>query len=142
MWYSRQYDMAPMPHSVFFSGGAAIHATYAVQQLGTPASHGCVRLAPRNAATFYAMVSKNGMDRTRITVHGRPKYSTWNVASARQSNVRRYAAAPSGYAPPGWYSQPYYRPSAPRAVYYKPYQPRRAVKRIYRNPGYAYGYGY
>ena len=35
MWYSRQYDMAPMPHSVFFSGGAAIHATYATHQLGT-----------------------------------------------------------------------------------------------------------
>jgi lipoprotein-anchoring transpeptidase ErfK/SrfK len=141
MWYSRQYDMAPMPHSVFFSGGAAIHATFLTQQLGTPASHGCVRLSPKNAATFYGMVGKNGMDRTRITVHGHPKYSTWNVASARQMNVRRYAALPYGYAPSGFYSQQYFRQAAPRA-YYKPFQPRRTAKRAYRNAGFAYGYGY
>ena len=31
MWYSRKYDMAPMPHSVFFNGGYAVHATDAVK---------------------------------------------------------------------------------------------------------------
>ncbi|TIX76962.1 MAG: L,D-transpeptidase, partial [Mesorhizobium sp.] len=46
MWYSRKYDNAPMPHSVFFKGGYAVHATNFVKRLGQPASHGCVRLHP------------------------------------------------------------------------------------------------
>ena len=53
--YSRKYDNAPMPHSIFFSGGYAIHATPHIGNLGRPASHGCVRLSPRNAATLYNM---------------------------------------------------------------------------------------
>ena len=56
MWYSRKYDNAPMPHSVFFHGGYAVHATDAVKRLGRPASHGCVRLHPDDAADFYALV--------------------------------------------------------------------------------------
>jgi len=52
MRYSKKYDNAPMPHSVFFNGGYAVHATYAVMHLGGPASHGCVRLHPDNAADF------------------------------------------------------------------------------------------
>ncbi len=51
MWYSRKYDMSPMPYAVFFHGGYAIHGTGAVRQLGRPASHGCVRLQdPRGMA--------------------------------------------------------------------------------------------
>jgi len=53
--YSKKYDNAPMPHSIFFSGGYAIHATPHVGNLGRPASHGCVRLHPTNAATLYNM---------------------------------------------------------------------------------------
>jgi lipoprotein-anchoring transpeptidase ErfK/SrfK len=67
-WYSRKYDMAPMPHSVFFYGGYAIHGTNAVGSLGRPVSHGCVRLAPGNAATLYSLVSKYGMGNTRVVV--------------------------------------------------------------------------
>lgn len=66
MYYSRKYDNAPMPHSVFFHGGYAIHATYQTRALGRPASHGCVRLAPGNAAALYALVQKHGASRTRI----------------------------------------------------------------------------
>jgi Uncharacterized protein conserved in bacteria len=55
MHYSKKYDNAPMPHSIFFSGGYAIHATPHVGALGRPASHGCVRLSPSNAATLYSM---------------------------------------------------------------------------------------
>jgi lipoprotein-anchoring transpeptidase ErfK/SrfK len=68
MHYSRKYDNAPMPHSVFFHGGYAIHATNSVGRLGRPASHGCVRLAPGNAAALYALVQKHGASRTRITL--------------------------------------------------------------------------
>lgn len=55
MHYSKKYDNAPMPHSIFFSGGYAIHATPHVGNLGRPASHGCVRLSPDNATTLYNM---------------------------------------------------------------------------------------
>jgi len=60
MHYSRKYHMSPMPHSIFFRGGYAIHGTYATSALGRPASHGCIRLAPGNAAALFQMVSREG----------------------------------------------------------------------------------
>jgi lipoprotein-anchoring transpeptidase ErfK/SrfK len=68
MWYSKKYHMSPMPYSVFFHGGYAIHGTNAVRQLGRPASHGCVRLHTAKAATFYSMVREDGKGNTRIVV--------------------------------------------------------------------------
>lgn len=56
-WYSRKYDDAPMPNSIFFSGGYAIHGTNQVGRLGRRASHGCIRLAPSHAAQLYNLVS-------------------------------------------------------------------------------------
>src|SRR5262245_21452814 len=41
-YFSRKWDNAPMPHSIFFTRwGHAIHGSYVVSRLGTPASHGC-----------------------------------------------------------------------------------------------------
>ncbi|MEQ1652896.1 MAG: L,D-transpeptidase [Hyphomicrobium sp.] len=68
-WYSTLYDDAPMPHSVFFKGGYAIHGTYDVKRLGRPASHGCVRLAPGNAARLYNLVARFGLQNTRISIN-------------------------------------------------------------------------
>ncbi len=68
MWYSRKYDNAPMPHSVFFNGGYAVHATDAVKRLGRPASHGCVRLHPDNASDFYKLVEAFGPGNTQIVI--------------------------------------------------------------------------
>lgn len=68
MWYSRKYDNSPMPWSVFYHGGYAIHGTGAVRQLGRPASHGCVRLQTAHAAAFFALVREAGMGNTRIVV--------------------------------------------------------------------------
>jgi lipoprotein-anchoring transpeptidase ErfK/SrfK len=68
MWYSSQYENSPMPHSVFFRGGYAIHGTEAIRSLGRPASHGCIRLDPEDAATFYDLVAANGLRDTRIVV--------------------------------------------------------------------------
>ncbi len=68
MWRSRKYDNAPMPYSVFYYGGYAIHGTGYVKQLGRPASHGCVRLATPNAAHFYSLVKEFGPGNTRIIV--------------------------------------------------------------------------
>ncbi len=66
MWYSSKYENAPMPHSIFFHGGYAIHATFDVAHLGQVASHGCVRLDPENAETLFQLVEKVGMKNTSI----------------------------------------------------------------------------
>jgi lipoprotein-anchoring transpeptidase ErfK/SrfK len=68
MHYSRKYDNSPMPHSIFFLGGYAIHGTGYVRSLGRPASHGCIRLAPGNAARLYSLVRQYGKSGTRITI--------------------------------------------------------------------------
>jgi lipoprotein-anchoring transpeptidase ErfK/SrfK len=67
-WRSRKYNWAPMPWSVFFHGGYAIHGTTEVRGLGHPASHGCIRLHPENAKIFYTLVLKNGRENTTITI--------------------------------------------------------------------------
>lgn len=68
MWYSRKYDNAPMPYAVFYYGGYAIHGTNAVSRLGTPASHGCVRLETVNAQKFYTLVREIGPGNTKVIV--------------------------------------------------------------------------
>jgi L,D-transpeptidase catalytic domain len=88
MWYSRQYEYAPMPHAVFFHRGTAFHGTSAVGLLGRPASHGCIRLAPGNAATLFKLVHKHSFAQTRVVVHGGSK----GHAVAGSSNGRRDAA--------------------------------------------------
>jgi hypothetical protein len=70
-WRSRQYGNAPMPHSIFFHRGYAIHGTTEVKRLGKAASHGCVRLHPQNAAILYALVQKQ-MAQTRLVVSDEP----------------------------------------------------------------------
>ena len=68
MHYSRKYDNAPMPNSIFFTNnGHAIHATTAVRNLGRTASHGCVRLSPKDAKTLYDLVASMGM--RSVTIH-------------------------------------------------------------------------
>ncbi|WMS41026.1 L,D-transpeptidase [Acuticoccus sp. MNP-M23] len=67
-YFSRKYNNSPMPHSIFFRGGYAIHGTGYVKNLGRPASHGCVRLAPGNARTLYNLVRKYGRGNTSIRI--------------------------------------------------------------------------
>ncbi|HUI21089.1 MAG TPA: L,D-transpeptidase family protein [Methylocella sp.] len=67
--YSHKYHMSPMPYSIFFAGGYAIHGTYSTASLGRPASHGCIRLAPGNAALLFHMVQSEGAE---ITISGSP----------------------------------------------------------------------
>ena len=67
-WFSQKYDNAPMHNAVFFRGGYAIHGTSYVSQLGRPASHGCVRLHPSNAAELFSLVQQHGRGKTRITL--------------------------------------------------------------------------
>ncbi len=68
MHYSKKYYNSPMPHSIFYSGGYAIHGTSETGRLGRPASHGCIRLAPGNAARLFALVRNYGHKNTRIHI--------------------------------------------------------------------------
>jgi lipoprotein-anchoring transpeptidase ErfK/SrfK len=69
MHYSRKYNNAPMPNSIFFTRrGHAIHGTSATGRLGRTASHGCVRLSPRNAAALYALVKRYGRQNVTIRI--------------------------------------------------------------------------
>src|SRR5947209_11384255 len=64
-WFSKKYYNSPMPHSIFFHGGYAIHGSYDISRLGGPAAPGCVRLHPSNAAALYALVQNEGTENTR-----------------------------------------------------------------------------
>ncbi len=69
--YSREWDNAPMPHSIFFTDqGHAIHGSNATGRLGSRASHGCVRLSPANAATLFKLVQAEGIEATKIEITG------------------------------------------------------------------------
>src|SRR6202040_1968333 len=71
IWYSKQWDNAPMPHSIFFmKDGHAIHGSFDIKNLGKPVSHGCVRISPKNAATLYALVKENGLENTQVVLTG------------------------------------------------------------------------
>jgi lipoprotein-anchoring transpeptidase ErfK/SrfK len=66
--HSSKYGWAPMPWSVFFYGGYAIHGTTEVEDLGQPASHGCVRLHPDNARVFFDLVVEFGLSNTIVQI--------------------------------------------------------------------------
>ncbi|MCB1380600.1 MAG: L,D-transpeptidase [Alphaproteobacteria bacterium] len=69
--FSKEWDDAPMPHSIFFTGrGHAVHGSYHIKSLGRRASHGCVRLHPDNAAKLFALVQKTGLSNTQVEVRG------------------------------------------------------------------------
>jgi hypothetical protein len=86
--YSKEFDDAPMPHSIFFTKiGHAIHGTDSESRLGTPASHGCVRLSRANASTLYALVEKQGVLNTTVTLTGSSQ-----IALARNPRIRANTA--------------------------------------------------
>jgi hypothetical protein len=88
IWYSKQWDNAPMPHSIFFTKeGHAIHGSYDIKRLGRAVSHGCVRLAPQNASTLYALVSQHGLDKTTITIAGVDRKFVQSKLKKRKSQV-------------------------------------------------------
>lgn len=89
--FSKEWDDAPMPHSIFFSQtGHAIHGYLDTRRIGTPASHGCVRLEPGNAARLYALVEKEGLPNTRVVVTG----DVYQAFARRRGYPPRYSARP------------------------------------------------
>ncbi len=103
--FSKEFDDAPMPHSIFFTKlGHAIHGYLDTRHLGEPASHGCVRLDPANAAKLYSVVQQEGVTNTTVTVTG-------NVSTAiarrhspgvqtSEANTAPLALGPAAEAPP------------------------------------------
>jgi lipoprotein-anchoring transpeptidase ErfK/SrfK len=109
IWYSKQWDNAPMPHSIFFKkDGHAIHGSYEVKSLGKPASHGCVRISPDNAATLYTLVAKNGLEKTQVVLTGVTPGGESKVASPAGAAGSHYTQAGVGRYGPiyNYYSQP------------------------------------
>lgn len=69
MHYSTEYELTPMPYSIFFrEGGYAIHGTSDIGRLGTPASHGCVRLEANAAKELFKVVKLHGEEETEIEI--------------------------------------------------------------------------
>jgi L,D-transpeptidase catalytic domain len=95
MHYSKKYDNAPMPYSIFFSGGYAIHATDAVRKLGRPASHGCIRLSLANAEHLFGLVRAEG---AVISITRSPGTSAARSLRQKQSN----ASSINAPYPPLW----------------------------------------
>ena len=133
VWYSKEWDNSPMPHSIFFmKDGHAIHGSYEVKTLGKAVSHGCVRISPQNAATLYVLVKKNGLKNTEVVLTGvtpggeykvaRPAYrqadSDWSEPGDNYYAQRRQGLSGRLFGDP-YYSgaQGYYRPPPP---YYPP----------------------
>jgi hypothetical protein len=94
--YSKEFDDAPMPHSIFFTKiGHAIHGTDSVNRLGSPASHGCVRLSRANAATLYALVQQQGVLNTMVTLTGSSQVAL--ARNPRRGNTAVARSAPQQY---------------------------------------------
>jgi hypothetical protein len=125
--YSKEWDEAPMPHSIFFTKkGHAIHGTFETRRLGTPASHGCVRLSTPNAAALFALVRERGVINTQVVVTGsedfrhvaEPRRARPRERSAQQRERRAYPREypvyeqrreypPYEYTPPPWAPPPW-----------------------------------
>jgi hypothetical protein len=92
--FSKEWDDAPMPYAMFFTNqGHAIHGTNHVRSLGRAASHGCVRLSVRNAATLFGLVKAQGMGHTQVRIEGASPYVA--DGGSRVRSARRGASAAS-----------------------------------------------
>jgi hypothetical protein len=104
---SQEWDNAPMPHTMFFDmHGHAIHGFFDVKHLGSPVSHGCVRLTPANAATLFALVQGQGMSQTTVVVSGQAPARGGEEMARRRAPTQQVAAQPAQAAPPGYDYQP------------------------------------
>jgi hypothetical protein len=161
---SQEWDNAPMPHSIFFDmNGHAIHGFFDVKHLGSPVSHGCVRLSPDHAATLFKLVSTEGMKETTVVVAGRTPAGRMPEVARRQvspepapedasgqpmqiapgypqQGPQDYAWRQRGYAPQQGYAEAQVPPGYPpppsydQQSYYRQAQPYDARQGYYRQP--------
>ncbi len=122
-WFSKLYYNSPMPYSIFFHGGYAIHGSYEINRLGGPASHGCIRLHPANAAALFELVKTQGMAATTIVVSGsNPVLARNPTPSPAPHGGRRRPPRGDRYRPD--YGQPsdyYWRPEPNVAPFFNSY---------------------
>ena len=126
IWYSKEWDDAPMPHAIFFTKkGHAIHGTEETKKLGRPASHGCVRLAPEDARTLFALVKEKGLENTEIVLSGETPGGETRVARTgprkqqmNRAKTRVYAAPPRRFGRRGW-SQRRFSGRPPQRFYWR-----------------------
>jgi hypothetical protein len=147
--YSKVWDEAPMPHSIFFTKiGHAIHGSYDTKKLGTSASHGCVRLSSAHAATLFAMVQQDGVTTTKVVLTGseRVALARRGPEARRSDETRRssYVNPNADYPQPlNWqpdYRQRYYlQPGYEQSQYLNPNY--RDGQPQYVQPNYRRGYG-
>jgi L,D-transpeptidase catalytic domain len=94
VWYSKEWDNAPMPHAIFFmKDGHAIHGSYEVKHLGKAVSHGCVRISPQNATMLYTLVEKSGLKNTQVLLAGDTPGGEAKVANSAASRTRHNQSA-------------------------------------------------
>ena len=97
-WFSKEYYNSPMPHSIFFHGGYAIHGSYEINRLGGPASHGCIRTPSperRHALCGRETTRSRGYGDRRVRgnagtatlEHDREKSQTFRIRSCDQTNA-------------------------------------------------------
>lgn len=99
--YSKEWDDAPMPHSIFFTKrGHAIHGSFETRRLGTAASAGCVRLHPDHARQLFALVKTRGVLNTTVVITGEEPRSAPAVASPRAAPPAQLNPAQARPAPP------------------------------------------
>ncbi len=106
-WFSKLYYNSPMPHSIFFHRGYAIHGSYEINRLGGPASHGCIRLHPEDASALFALVKAEGMAATTIIING-----------SNPTIVRRHTRV----SPPAYELQPDYEMQQPSHWLFPPFR--------------------
>ena len=100
IWYSKEWDNAPMPHAIFFmKDGHAIHGSYEVKHLGTPASHGCVRISPQNATLLYDLVKETGLENTQVVLSGEALGTEGKVASSAKLGPVMVSRPSARYGP-------------------------------------------
>ena len=101
-YFSKQWDDAPMPHSVFFTTiGHAIHGSFDVKHLGRPVSHGCVRLSPENATTLWDLVSAEGLPNTKVIITGPDPGTKGPLALVDDTTLNPGLVWHPGYVAPG-----------------------------------------
>jgi hypothetical protein len=130
---SQEWDGAPMPYTMFFDlRGHAIHGFSDVKHLGLPVSHGCVRLAPTNAATLFALVQSQGMKEATVVISGQTP-ARGDEMVRRRAPVEQAAVQPAPVAPPGYD----YQPAPPQPYDGQGYYGQRQQYYRQAQPGYA-----
>ncbi len=132
--YSKEFDDAPMPNSIFFTNrGHAIHGSFETRKLGRPASGGCVRLAPENAKVLFELVKAEGVLKTKVSVSGDERVAIAradrNLTRGDPRQAERGTGLPPTYSPreddprvrQQYAAQPQ-QPPQPQQYYYDGYQ--------------------